>query len=68
MGHYTRYKEYMKKEFWPWFWSEPCDNCDCIEKGFGLFDNCDDYDKWLERKPIYNKPLDPDGKKPPQVS
>jgi hypothetical protein len=59
MGHYTQYKEYMKNSFWPWWWSEPCNDCDCIERGLELFDECKDYDEWLKRKPIYiNKSLD----------
>jgi hypothetical protein len=57
MGHYTRYKEYVQNDFWPWWWSDPCGKCDCFKRGMSLFDNCPDYDDWLKRKPIYNKSL-----------
>ena len=67
MGHYTRYKAYMENLFWPWFWSDPCKNCNCVQRGLSLFDECSDYNEWLKRKPIYNKPLDSDAKKTAQV-
>ena len=57
MGHYTEYKKYMQNDFWPWWWSDPCEQCDCFKRGLSLFDNCLDYDNWLKRKPIYNKSL-----------
>jgi len=69
--NYTKYKNYMKDEFWPWWWSIPCDQClgclamKSVDDPFG---KCTAEEDWLAKKPQYNQPLDLDGKKPRQVS